>query len=147
MWCTSAQPASARRPETRWRFHLSRCPGFGVHFFAKVGRQVRRVAQQLIEVVARRVVEGEARGFAKLGVERNAPGWIRSSAPSRRTRGRRIATFRPPSTTSLGAIDDCIVGDVVEPHPAHRPSLGPPRPRTSLRPRESHPGVIPNDPG
>ena len=32
MWCTSAQPASARRPETRWRFHLSRCPGFGVHF-------------------------------------------------------------------------------------------------------------------
>ena len=34
MWCTSTQPASARRPETRWRFHLSRCPGFGVHFFA-----------------------------------------------------------------------------------------------------------------
>ena len=32
MWCTSAQPASARRPETRWRFHLSRCPVFGVHF-------------------------------------------------------------------------------------------------------------------
>ena len=32
MWCTSTQPASARRPETRWRFHLSRCPGFGVHF-------------------------------------------------------------------------------------------------------------------
>ena len=33
MWCTSTQPASARRPETRWRFHLSRCPGFGVHFY------------------------------------------------------------------------------------------------------------------
>ena len=33
MWCTSTQPASAQRPETRWRFHLSRCPGFGVHFF------------------------------------------------------------------------------------------------------------------
>ena len=32
MWCTSTQPASARRPETRWRFHLSRGPGFGVHF-------------------------------------------------------------------------------------------------------------------
>ena len=32
MWCTSAQPASARRLETRWRFHLSRCPDFGVHF-------------------------------------------------------------------------------------------------------------------
>ena len=32
MWCTSAQPASARRPETRWRFHLSCCPDFGVHF-------------------------------------------------------------------------------------------------------------------
>ena len=27
--------ASARRPETRWRFHLSRCPGFGVHFFSQ----------------------------------------------------------------------------------------------------------------
>ena len=37
MWCTSAQPASARRPETRWRFHLSRCPGFGVHFSLQVG--------------------------------------------------------------------------------------------------------------
>ena len=36
MWCTSAQPASARRPETRWRFHLSRCPGFGVHFWHAV---------------------------------------------------------------------------------------------------------------
>ena len=24
----------------------------------------------------------------------------------------------------LGAIDDCIVGDVVEPHPAHRPRWG-----------------------
>ena len=35
----------------------------------------------------------------RLVVERNAPRWIRSSAPSRRTRGRRIATFRPPSTT------------------------------------------------
>ena len=33
MWCTSAQPASARRLETRWRFHLSRCPDFGVHFW------------------------------------------------------------------------------------------------------------------
>ena len=33
MWCTSAPPASARRPETRWRFHLSRCPGFGVHLW------------------------------------------------------------------------------------------------------------------
>ena len=33
MWCASTQPASARRPETRWRFHLSRCPGFGVHFY------------------------------------------------------------------------------------------------------------------
>ena len=33
MWSTSTQPASARRPETRWRFHLSRCPGFGVHFY------------------------------------------------------------------------------------------------------------------
>ena len=32
MWCTSAQPASARRLETRWRFHLSRCPDFRVHF-------------------------------------------------------------------------------------------------------------------
>ena len=31
---TSMQPASARRPETRWGFHLSRCPGFGVHFWA-----------------------------------------------------------------------------------------------------------------
>ena len=31
MWCTSAPPASARRPETRWSCHLSRCPGFGVH--------------------------------------------------------------------------------------------------------------------
>ena len=31
MWCTSAPPASARRLETRWRFHLSRCPDFGVH--------------------------------------------------------------------------------------------------------------------
>ena len=36
MWCTSTQPASARRPETRWRFHLSRCPGFGVHFWAPI---------------------------------------------------------------------------------------------------------------
>ena len=35
----------------------------------------------------------------RLVVERNAPRWIRSSAPSRRTRGRRIAIFRPPSTT------------------------------------------------
>ena len=35
MWCTSAQPASARRPETRWRFHLSRCPGFGVHLWLR----------------------------------------------------------------------------------------------------------------
>ena len=35
MWCTSTQPASARRPETRWRFHLSRCPGFGVHFYSQ----------------------------------------------------------------------------------------------------------------
>ncbi len=81
----------------------------------------------------------------RLVVERHAPRWIRSSAPSRRTRGRRIATFRPPSTP-LGAIDDCIVGDVVEPHPAHRPPLGPPRPRKSLRPRESHPRVIPDYP-
>ena len=38
-------------------------------------------------------------GDERLVVERNAPRWIRSSAPSRRTRGRRIATFRPPSTT------------------------------------------------
>ena len=37
MWCTSAPPASARRPETRWRFHLSRCPGFGVHFYSPIG--------------------------------------------------------------------------------------------------------------
>ena len=36
MWCTSAQPALARRPETRWRFHLSRCPGFGVHFYSRI---------------------------------------------------------------------------------------------------------------
>ena len=35
----------------------------------------------------------------RLVVERNAPRWIRSSASARRTRGRRIATFRPPSTT------------------------------------------------
>ena len=36
MWCTSAQPASARRLETRWRFHLSRCPDFGVHFLTPI---------------------------------------------------------------------------------------------------------------
>ena len=54
----------------------------------------------------------------------------------------------PPTQHNLtGAIDDCIIGDVVEPHPPHRPPLGPPRPRTSLRPRESHPGVIPDYPG
>ena len=42
MWCTSAQPASARRLETRWRFHLSRCPDFGVHFFSHArGRALR----------------------------------------------------------------------------------------------------------
>ena len=35
MWCASMQPASARRPETRWRFHLSRCPAFGVHFWLR----------------------------------------------------------------------------------------------------------------
>ena len=35
----------------------------------------------------------------RLVVERNAPRWSRRSAPARRTRGRRIATFRPPSTT------------------------------------------------
>ena len=40
MWCTSTQPASARRPETRWRFHLSRCPGFGVHFFPEISVHV-----------------------------------------------------------------------------------------------------------
>ena len=64
--------------------------------------------------------------------------------------GRAAAGSRPsahPAQPDWGAIDDCIVGDVVEPHPAHRPPLGPPRPRTSLRPRESHPGVIPDYPG
>ena len=50
MWCTSAPPASARRPETRWRFHLSRCPGFGVHLFepAVALLKRRRNARELI---------------------------------------------------------------------------------------------------
>ena len=45
MWCTSTQPASARRPETRWRFHLSRCPGFGVHFSVNQWQRIEVVSQ------------------------------------------------------------------------------------------------------
>ena len=50
MWCASVPPASARRPETRWRFHLSRCPGFGVHLFepAVALLKRRRNARELI---------------------------------------------------------------------------------------------------
>ena len=50
MWCTSAPPASARRPETRWRCHLSRWPGFGVHLFepAVALLKRRRNARELI---------------------------------------------------------------------------------------------------
>ena len=47
MWCTSAPPASARRLETRWRFHLSRCPDFGVHFcIRRSARSARRCCER-----------------------------------------------------------------------------------------------------
>ena len=49
MWCTSAQPASARRLETRWRFHLSRCPDFGVHFSATIRRAWPQAAERTVE--------------------------------------------------------------------------------------------------
>ena len=50
MWCPSAPLASARRPETRWRCHLSCCPGFGVHLFepAVALLKRRRNARELI---------------------------------------------------------------------------------------------------
>ena len=57
MWCTSAQPASARRPETRWRFHLSCCPDFGVHFSdftydpdASLRAQLTRIGRAILAV-------------------------------------------------------------------------------------------------
>ena len=49
------------------------------------------------------------------------------SAAPRRRGGRAAAGSRPsahPAPPDWGPSDDCIVGDVGEPHPAHRPPLG-----------------------
>ena len=77
MWCTSTQPASARRPETRWRFHLSRCPGFGVHFYL-----LTALAAAVLLAASSGTAYAQSIGFDKTSGSVMEKAFIASGSPS-----------------------------------------------------------------
>ena len=64
-----------------------------------------------------------------------------------RTEGRQARPGNERPSRSVGRTLAGITRDRWDADSRGRPPLGPPRPRKSLRPRESHPGVIPDYPG
>ena len=68
MWCTSTQPASARRPETRWRFHLSRCPGSAPRLWTAFCLSQGKTARGEASEGARRA---DRRGLSLVGARRH----------------------------------------------------------------------------
>ena len=146
MWCTSAQPASARRPETRWRFHLSRCPVFGVHFSQGAAlaadERAELIRLQLNEVEIAQHPMIEARGGCRGPLEPSHDG---GAGMARHSGGRRNTDaldaqardlVELPSTAAKTAVRG--PGVRAERSPAYFAAIPPPSARLRRKPAVAH---------